>query len=312
MENSINDRYKNNYLINNPIFESNIDIIYTYVNANIHEQPCMSVVMPIYNQEEIIVDNIKSIIENTTEKLYEIILIIDCCSDNTEQLLITYISTLKSLKSTLITKILVLKSNIPLFETSADNVGFLCSNGKYILEIQADMKMTQYGYNMQLLIPFNYHNNLIGISGRCCHDFLCTYGVGKLGVLVTNNISDITNCKNTSYYIGETCNRGPLLLDKSKLIKLKYLDEVNYYLDNSDHDLFARAFYYKNWICGYVPIDFYSPLENGSTRKQRDSINQQYFFEKKTSTLNGINGFLNKYITSYLFKRQIKEYSIIQ
>ena len=37
---------------------------------------------------------------------------------------------------------------------------------------------------------------------------------------------------------------------------LRYLDEVNYFLETSDHDLFARAYVERGWICGYVPIDF--------------------------------------------------------
>ena len=76
---------------------------------------------------------------------------------------------------------------------------------------------------------------------------------------------------------------------------MKYLDEVNYFLDNSDHDLFARAFVEKSWTCGYVPIDFCSPLENGSTRKQRDTVNQKYYDLKLEKTQRGTNGFLTNH-----------------
>jgi len=291
-EEEINNRYKNTNFINNPNFESDIKILFK--NKIKNETPFFSIVIPIYNQEKIIKRNIESILKNTSEKSYELIIILDCCSDNSEEITKKFIQDTRFESYPLLTKILVLKSEIPLFETGADNVGFYCSNGQYILEIQADMEMTEHGYNMRLLKPFILNKNIIGISGRCCHSFDQTQGVGKLGRDVTKTLSEL-NIDRNAYYIGETCNRGPLLLDHSKLKELNYLDEKNYFLDNSDHDLFARAYFLKQWECGYVPIDFNSPLENGSTRKQRDAINEKYYNIKKESTKDGKNGFLNNH-----------------
>ena len=293
----INERYKKNIFINNPNFNSDIKIILNKNNQNNKNNvnPLFSIVMPIHNQEYIINKNILSILNNTSEKSYELILILDSCSDNSEINLLTLLqNNVIFEKYTLLTKILILKSEIPLFETSADNLGFYCSQGEYILEIQSDMEMTDYGYNMKLVKPFLNNDRIIGISGRCCHNFQCTNGIGKLGVDVLKKISDLSNIDINSYYIGETCNRGPLLINHNKLKELGYLDEVNYFLDNSDHDLFARAFLQKKWICGYVPIDFISLLENGTTRKQRNELNQKMYNIKKQLTKNGENGFLKK------------------
>lgn len=284
----INFWYKNKNFVNNP-YENNIEIL---LNKKIKDEiPFFSIVIPIYNQETIILQNLESILNNTTEQMYEIILILDCCSDNSEEIVKKYIDNMVVESYPLLINVVVLKSNIPLFETSADNLGFYCSTGKYILEIQADMKMIDYGYNMQLLKPFILNNNIIGISGRCCHSFDETQGIGKLGGDIIKSLSELNINKN-AYYIAETCNRGPLLLDHSKLKELDYLDETNYFLDNSDHDLFARAFFLKKWECGYVPIDFHAPLENGSTRKKRDNINEKYYNIKKELTKNGTAGFL--------------------
>lgn len=287
---TLNNRYKTTRFINNPNYESDIEIVIDKTYSN--EEPFFSIVTPINNQEKIIVENLISVLETTTEKYYEIIYILDSCSDNTEQNLIHFITNM-NIKYPLLIKILLLKSNIPLFETSADNLGFICSNGQYILEIQADMKMTDLGYNMKLLKPFTLDDSIIGISGRCCITFSLdeTAGIGKLGIDVLKPLDLLPSIDKKAYYIGETCNRGPLLLDHSKLKELGYLDEVNYFLDNSDHDLFARAYFMKKWICGYVPIDFLSLLENGSTRKPRDNKNQTYYNIKKELTQNGENGF---------------------
>jgi len=60
---------------------------YIYSNNNI----IYSIVIPIYNQEEIIVKNLQSIIDNTLEN-FKIILILDYCFDNTEQNLIDFLN----------------------------------------------------------------------------------------------------------------------------------------------------------------------------------------------------------------------------
>lgn len=155
------------------------------------------------------------------------------------------------------------------------------------------MIMTETGYNLLLRRPFEVLNNVIGVSGRCCHGLLNNTGIGRHGINVEKPYDSLLS--NKVFYVNETCNRGPLLLDRIKVKSLGYLDEQNFYLDNSDHDLFARAWTQKTWICGYVPIHFDSPLSDGSTRKPRDPLNQTFYTERKARS-NG--GFLHDYIKS--------------
>ena len=269
-----------------------IEIVSCY-NTDQTSVPFFSIVIPIHNQSEIIETNIRSIFKHTTEKTYELILILDSCSDNTEETIKNMLKNMLVAHSfpTLLTNVLVLKSMIPLFETTCDNLGFICSRGEYILEIQADMEMTESGYNMTLLTPFTIFSDIIGVSGRCCCDFRLIQGIGKVGESMGEPLSP--NIQRGVFYVGETCNRGPLLLERFKLSQLGFLDEKNYFLDNSDHDLFARAYVQKTWICGYVPIELNSPLKNGSTRKPRDSVNQLRYDYKK-SKCHG--GFINDYL----------------
>jgi len=245
-EEIINNRYNTDIYINNPDKISNIEILHKLNIKN--DEPFFSIIIPICNQESIIVKHIKSILDKTTEKDHELILIIDCCSDRTEENITSWINNIGSELHNykLLTNILVLKSTIPLFEVAADNLGFFCSRGKYCLEIQAD-------------VDANY------------------------------------------YYIGETCNRGPLLFDKEKLKTLKYLDEVNFFLENDEHDLFARAYVEHGWLCGYVPIDFISLIENGTTRKKRDALNQEYY-EKFCIQTKNHNGFIHKHVHNIKFR----------
>jgi len=248
----------------------------------------MSITVPVYNQDQIIVDTLTSIVEKTSGS-FELIIICDACSDTTEDKILNWLTTIQPVPH--LTRILVLTSSQPLFETSADNLGFFCSRGKYFLEIQADMTMMDAGYNMRLLHPFLQDPTIIGISGRCCHSFSGSVGYGKLGMSIESTIQELGINPNY-YYISNTCNRGPLLLDGEKVKELGYLDEQNYFLDDSDHDLFARAYVQKGWICGYVPIDVHAPIANGSTRKERDALNTRVYKDKLSQTQKGNHGFL--------------------
>tara|TARA_B110000967_G_scaffold152393_1_gene156605 strand:- start:3876 stop:4721 length:846 start_codon:yes stop_codon:yes gene_type:complete len=227
-----------------------------------------SIITPVYNQEDIIVKNIKSYISNTIDN-FEIIIILDCCSDNTKENVLNFFKTLQNNNKNFI-KIQILETIEPLFETKCDNIGFKLAQGKYLLEIQADMEMTQLGYNIHLTKPFNILDNVIAVSGRCTHNIYRSGGVGKLGMKIEKNIDELGIDRNI-FYTYETCNRGPLLLDKDKVKELNYLDEKNYFMNNSDHDLMARAYILKKYICGYVPIDFNAPIADGSRKKRQHS-----------------------------------------
>jgi len=251
------------------------------------QNPEFSVVMPIHNQESIITDNLNSVLEHM-DGTFEMILVIDACSDQTLERILDWV---EQPKPKTLTKLVVILSVTPLFETAADNIGFRLAKAPYILELQADMKMTEKGFNRILERPFKRYENVIGVSGRCAHDFLQTKGVGKLGTLVEQPYDP--SLSQTNFYVFGTCNRGPLLLSKEKVQALGYLDEANYFLDNSDHDIFARALKEKGWICGYVPIEFLSPLVHGSTRKSRNSLNQLFYNDYK---LTKKGGFYEEYI----------------
>ena len=303
----IYSRYRDNIFINNPKDSGSKCVVNIVYNQSFNQiKPLLSIIMPIYNQEDIVINNINSVFKYTSDMYYEIIIILDACSDNTKNNLLSLMK--KFNPPSFLVKIIIIESYIPMFETQSDNLGFYLSDSKYVLEIQADMEMTEYGYNNKLLKPFLTNPNIIGISGRCCHGLRdpeeC---VGKCGMNIEKDL--LNNIDRNAYYIAETCNRGPLLLDNYKLKELGYLDEVNYFLDDSDHDLFARAYYYKKWICGYSPIEFKTSLKNGSTRKSRDAINSKYLNLKSRLTNGGINGFLKKYKEMNLPYRPIVKYN---
>jgi len=271
--------YGNGLLINNPLpLEDQLEPYVTYLYEKDIRNIEYSIVIPIYNQKDIIITNINSIINNIVG-LYEVILIFDNCEDNSMNLVINYF---KEIKKENLTRIICIEQKTPIFETSCDNIGFRLSKGKYIVEIQADIKIITYGFNYLLSKPFRLYNDVFAVSGRCTHTLYSNNGsisygngFGKLGNLVEIPLNLKFNEMN-KFFISDTCNRGPLIFLNERIKELGYLDEYNFVLGDDDHDIMMRAKYQKNWICGYVPIEFYSPLEYGSTRKEMNKINKEF------------------------------------
>ena len=222
-------------------------------------------------------------------------MILDFCFDKTEENLLNFLDTLEKPRENLI-QIRVFKTEKPLFETKCDNIGFRASLGKYCLEIQADMEMTESGYNLELEKPFKLFQNLLAVSGRCSHNLFDGRGYGKLGEAVDLTLEEL-GIQRGVFYSFETCNRGPLLLHRAKLEEMGFLNEIDFFLDNSDHDLMARAFLEKEYMCGYVPIEFVSLIRDGSTRntKQIDCAEYQINKAEKERLSMICNSSLEKY-----------------
>ena len=223
-----------------------------------------SLVMPIHNQADILLGILTKIKENTVGD-YEIIFILDGCTDTSEIIVRNFSFTCP---------VTVIVNPIGLFETSCDNQGFKAASGEFIIEIQADMEMTTPGYNELLCRPLEIFPDLIAVSGRCCHTLRGPEsGVGKLGRLVEQPHRAYPP---NTIYLSHTVNRGPLALRRSMVEELDWLDEEHYVLGNDEHDLFARAWAQKNWRTAFFPVEFRAHLEWGSTRKPRPAHVQAY------------------------------------
>lgn len=245
-----------------------------------------SVVMPVHDQEDIIVDNLLSVLLMTTGA-FELIVICDGCTDGTTPRVMRF---LENNRAAGLHKVILISQPSSIFETSSDNMGFRLSSGKYVVEVQSDMKMMTYGYNYLLSVPTRVYDDVIAVSARCCHSFpgVPFVGKGRLDAFVDRPLH-IEYDEMNKFYVCDTVNRGPLLLVRDKLKELGYLDEANFVLGNDDHDLMVRARASKGWICGYVPIEFMSPLRWGTTRKVRSAMDSE-FLDLRRKRSNG--GFL--------------------
>jgi glycosyltransferase involved in cell wall biosynthesis len=126
-----------------------------------------SVVMPCFNQEEIIVDVLAKVIVSMGTP-FEIIIINDCSTDQTLQRIITFASG--DFKDSLLSRLEVYSNDTPRFETFCDYFGFSKAKGEFLLEIQADMHIEDPGFDIRMIQAFSQYEDLFALSGRGTHD----------------------------------------------------------------------------------------------------------------------------------------------
>jgi FkbM family methyltransferase len=64
--------------------------------------------------------------------------------------------------------------------------------------------------------------------------------------------------------------------------------------------------------CGYIPIDYISVLDNGSTRKERDAVNEEHYQRKKANYLTGGGGALQRILEELNETKQVRQMEIFE
>jgi glycosyltransferase involved in cell wall biosynthesis len=138
-------------------------------------------------------------------------------------------------------------------------------------------------------------------------DFILTGTAGRIGKLA-NLTMDNQTIQSKKIYIGETVMRGPILYDKDKYFRIGGLDVKRFFQGFDEHDFCARAML-NNYLVGYTPIGFSSPVNIGTSRKKRTILTEiiilikilTRFNKRKTSTLSNekkLNKFLEEKVST--------------
>lgn len=278
------------------------------------KKPKVTIVMPVFNQEEII-ENILSKLCSCMGNLFEIIIIDDGSDDNSFKKIINFFQR-QCLNFILMCNYVIIQNKLPIYETACDNQGFRMASAEFIIEVQSDIILKEKNFDIKMIKILN-NQNIGTVSGRHLHPFALIdgysswlkYPFDKLNYLFNPNYQSVglvgkriftenpINIKENHFCVGETNARGPWLIRKSDLIKLGYLDEENFFLGNDDHDFNRRLFENLSKKASYIPIKIQSIFETGSTRKKRTGINLKifnYLKEKKRGSPE-FNSFLKKY-----------------
>lgn len=134
------------------------------LKKNSELEPVVTIVLPIYNQEDNIIKVLTSII-NSIVLNTQVILIDDKSSDDTLKVIKNWVMNCDIIKHSF--EIYSFKKSV--YETSCDSFGISHAKTNYIIEVQADMIFTDFGFDKRLLEALTNRDDTLIISGRGTH-----------------------------------------------------------------------------------------------------------------------------------------------
>lgn len=120
--------------------------------------------MPIFNQEENIVDTIWNLVSCLTLPC-ELIFIDDASNDETYQRLLEVSNQVMASQNSAVS-LKILRNPCEKFETHCDMQGVQVAQAPYVIEIQADMNLHEKGFDLKLVEALESDSRLIMLSGR--------------------------------------------------------------------------------------------------------------------------------------------------
>ena len=228
----------------------------------------ISINLTIHNKAFLIREVLSRIV-NFTVGAYELVCVIDGCTDNSLEIVDKF-----CLEKHVQPRILFADN---VFETKANNLAARNSDGDYIIIVQDDCLIDELGWNERLLKPFSAFNDVFAVTGRTAHNWI----VNPYSQDINNDIihshrwcdvlraideADRTNSDRDSFVIRDTVNRSPMAINHADLQTMDYFDEAFSPQDSDDHDLMYRMHAKLGKVCGMVPMNWWSREEWGGTR----------------------------------------------
>lgn len=217
----------------------------------------ISIILTVFNKQNLIGWVLDSIIENVSDSTKELIIVVDGCTDESENII-------KSKTANISDMTVKIRHANNVFEVISNNIGLKISTQPYCMIIQDDMVMQEANFDWKMLSPFQY-SDAFAVSARTAHD----------NVIINNELHHVnisgkeSNLSKGIYSVRDSCNRGPLLLKHEALEKLNYLDESFAPLHLDDHDLCMRAWKELGLVSGSYMIDYRSDHEWGSSHNPK-------------------------------------------
>lgn len=131
--------------------------------------PEISVVIPVFNQEEIIYKHLQSLCENMVLQ-FELLILNDASTDKTSSEIRKLLKNFNWSKSTCVS-VKFFENVWPWFETKCDDFAIRAAQSDYILELQADMLIREKGFDQKLLQLLKSDPLHFALSARGVHKF---------------------------------------------------------------------------------------------------------------------------------------------
>jgi len=226
-----------------------------------------SIILTVHNKGWLIDKVIQGIKDNTVGE-YELIVVVDGCTDNSEEVVKNNVQDIKNYT-------VLFAPNV--FETTANNMGLKQAIGDKVIIVQDDMLIKEVGWNLRMEKPFLAFDDVFAVTARTAHNWVWNPYTQHYGM-----VNDLDNCwcdicnhtdhadrNNTTrdtFAIRSSINRGPMMIDHEDLKTMGYFDEAFAPQDMDDHDLMYRMKKKLNKVCGCYWIDFQSEDSWGGTR----------------------------------------------
>jgi len=228
-----------------------------------------SIILTIHNKDWLVTQVLDGITKNT-EGDYELIVVIDGCTDKTFNIVEDYFYGRDVCPHTIIT-------TPDVYETMANNSGLKSAEGEYVIIVQDDMIIRENGWNKRMQKPFDAFNDVFAVTSRTAHNWVINPMSEHVHMKehLDNCWSDIVihtdhaehgKFPRDIFAVRATVNRGPLMINHEDLKKMNYLDEEFSPQDMDDHDLMYRMHKELGKVCGCYWIDFETKDEWGGTR----------------------------------------------
>lgn len=231
----------------------------------------LSINLTVHNKDFLLDQVLKGITENTLSP-YELVVVLDGCSDRSEQILDKFIVSHDDVK---IKKLFA----DDVFETKSNNIAAKASEGEFIAIVQDDMVIMEKGWDQRMLTPFKKFDDVFSVTSRTSHNWIFNpeskhQNLDKIPPGIWSDIlfhvdhADKNNTPRDIFEIRDSSNRGPLVINHQDLEKLNYFDEIFAPLDLDEHDLHYRAKKELGKVTGVFWIEYLSDLSWGGTRKE--------------------------------------------
>lgn len=246
-----------------------------------------SIILTVHNKEWLIGQVIGGILQNTVDN-YELIVVLDGCTDQSEQVV------QKSLENSEISYRILFANNV--YETRANNLGLQEANGDKVIIVQDDMIIQEYEWNRRMQRPFDAFDDVFAVTSRTAHNW--EFNSNSKHLNMKENLNDCwcdicnhTDHANSSniprdiFAVRASVNRGPLMIDHHDLRTLNYFDENFAPQDMDDHDLMYRMHKTMDKVCGCYWIHYESRDEWGGTRTSGTTAPWMYEANHKNTKL---------------------------
>lgn len=188
--------------------------------------PEVTFVIPVHNQEKVVLKNLASVITHSSLPS-EIIILNDASEDETGAILLKFLNDNLQLPKH-IQSIQIFTFQKSRFETFCDDFGIQKSKGNYIIEIQADMEICESNFDQKMIRILKQNQDVFMLSARGIMDFqeIAKHFISSKGTEASISSSTIKFLKNRLRRTRTTSDN--FVLDKSRAMESILPDDESY------------------------------------------------------------------------------------